>query len=457
MSMNAEAPHRVETVTPAPAAEPPWPSSRQAWYTVFVFGVTLAVSFLDRGVLNLLVEPIKRDLGLTDTQMSLLMGFAFIAFYLVLGLPVARWIDHGSRRTILGLAATVWSVSTMLCGVAGNFVQLALCRVGVGAGDSAVSPAISSMISDLFPKERLARAMSIMGLAFVVGNGLALLLGGAVIGALTKLGPIHVPLVGQMYPWQATFFIVGIPGLLAAALFLTVKEPTRRGGAQTDIVGTPSLSAVLAYLWQYRAVYGPMFLGLALNSIISSGTAAWTPAFFERSFGWSPSRFGAVAGTLGLILSPIGIMLGFRVAEWLHNKGYLDANLRLTAAVVWMHIPLNVAMPFMPTPEGAIACMIIGNVISVAVIGAQNAAFLMITPNRMRGQTTALYLIMYTVIGYGLGPTVVALLTDFAFGQERYLYLALATVSAVLGPIAALSYSVALKPFAARAESTRHW
>eukprot|EP01035_Chromulina_nebulosa_P040198 gene40197-54354_t len=170
--------------------------------------VTLAVSFLDRGVLNLLVEPIKRDLGLSDTQVSLLMGFAFIAFYLVLGLPVARWIDHGSRRTILGLAATVWSISTMLCGLAGNFVHLALCRVGVGAGDSAVSPAISSMISDLFPKERLARAMSLMGLAFVVGNGLALALGGAVIGALTKLGPVDVPGLGRMFPWQATFFIV---------------------------------------------------------------------------------------------------------------------------------------------------------------------------------------------------------------------------------------------------------
>ena len=455
--MNIEAKTRIDIETANPATEPPWPSPRQAWYTVFVFSVTLAVSFLDRGVLNLLVEPIKRDLGLTDTQVSLLMGFAFIAFYLVLGLPVARWIDHGSRRTVLGIAATVWSVSTMLCGLAGNFVHLALCRVGVGAGDSAVSPAISSMISDLFPKERLARAMSLMGLAFVVGNGLALALGGAVIGALTKLGPVEVPVIGRMYPWQATFFIVGVPGLLAAALFLTVKEPARRGGAQLAMDGAPPLRAVLAYLWAHRAVYGPMFLGLALNSIAGSGLQSWTPAFFGRSYGWSPAQFGAVAGLIGLVVSPIGILLGFRIAEWLHRKGHLDANLRLTAAAVWIGAPFHMLMPFMPTPDLAVACLIIGNVIAVAVIGAQNAAFLMITPNRMRGQTTALYLVMYNVIGYGLGPTVVAVLTDYVFGNEAQLYLALACVSAVLCPLAALCYTIALKPFTARAESTRHW
>jgi len=454
--MNIEAAVPVETMQPS-AAEPPWPPPRQAWYSVFIFSVTLAVSFLDRGVLNLLVEPIKRDLGLSDTQVSLLMGFAFIAFYLVLGLPVARWIDHGSRRTILGLAATVWSVSTMLCGLAGNFFHLALCRIGVGAGDAAVSPAISSMVSDLFPRERLARAMSVMGLAFVVGNGLALALGGAVIGVLTKLGPVEIPIVGRMYPWQATFFIVGLPGLVAAALFLTVKEPARRGNAQLDVAGTPSLRSVVAYLWQYRTIYGPMFLGLGLHSITWYGLQSWTPAFFGRSYGWSPAQFGAVAGLTGLVVSPFGIFAGFRISEWLQGKGYLDANLRLTAGSVWIGAPFQMLMPFMPTPELAIACLIIGNFIGVAAIGAQNAAFLMITPNRMRGQTTALYLIMYNVIGYGFGPTVVAVLTDFVFGNEKYLYLAMATVSIVLCPLAALCYTKALKPFAIRAESTRHW
>lgn len=433
----------------------PWPSRRQAWWAVFVFGVTLAVSYIDRGVVNLLVQPIKHDVSLTDTQVSLLMGFAFVALYLVVGLPVARWVDSGNRRFVLGAAATVWSLSTMLCGLAGSFVQLALCRVGVGAGEAVVSPAISSMISDLFPRERLARAMSLLGLAYVAGNGLALLLGGLVVGSLTKIGPIALPLVGVMQPWQATFVIVGLPGLVAAALYLTVKEPVRRG-AVMSASNAPGLSAVLAFLWRERVVFGPMFLALALNSMVAFGAQSWMPAFFERSFGWAPQRFGAMAGTLGLILNPIGILIGFRVSEWFQSKGRLNANLRLVVIVCWIHLPLGVLAPLAPSPYLAMGLMILAGALSVGVIGSLNAAFISITPNRMRAQVTALYLVMYNVIGYGLGPTLVALVTDYGFRSESRLNLSLALVSAVLSPLAALAYTRALKPYTRAAQAAGH-
>lgn len=442
----------VNSATPVdPAAgsaeESDWPSARQAWWSVFVFSVTLAVSFLDRGIINLMVEPIKRDLKLTDTELSLVMGFAFVALYLLLGLPVARLIDRGSRRRILGIAATVWSISTMCCGLASNFVQLALCRLGVGAGDAAVSPAISSAISDLFPKERLARAMSIMGFAFVVGNGLALLAGGLIIGHFNDLGTVTVPLIGELYPWQATFIVVGMPGLIAAALYLTVPEPKRREHSKWHSPDAPTLGAVLRHLKNNRRLFAPMFVGLALHSIVGAGMLAWTPSFFERSFGWNAEQYGTTAGILGLMLNPIGILVGFRVSEWMHARGKTDANARLTAMSYWIAVPLCILAFLMPTPYAALALLLINSVISIAVVGSMNAAMLVVTPSRMRGQMTALYLVMYNVIGYGAGPTVVALVTDYLFGREDALYLSLALVAAVLTPLSAFIYMLVLKPY----------
>lgn len=455
----------MESIDATPAAAPgagaglddDWPSPRQAWWAVFVFSVTLAVSFLDRGIINLLVEPIKRDLQLTDTQLSLVMGFAFVALYLLLGLPVARLIDRGSRRRILGIAATVWSISTMMCGLASNFVQLALCRLGVGAGDAAVSPAISSAISDLFPKERLARAMSIMGFAFVVGNGLALLLGGLIIGHLNKLESVNFPLIGELYPWQATFILVGLPGLVAAALYLTVPEPKRREHSAWDSPLSPTLGAVLRHLKNNRRLFAPMFIGLALHSIVGAGMQGWTPAFFERSYGWPAEQYGTTAGILGLIINPLGILIGFRLAEWLHARGHSDANARVTAIAYWLSVPLCIFAFLMPTPHAALGLLLLNGVIGIAVVGAMNAAMLVVTPSRMRGQMTALYLIMYNVIGYGMGPTVVALVTDFLFGREDALYLSLTTVAAVLTPLSAFVYMLALKPYReAMARSAGH-
>ena len=335
----------------------------------------------------------------------------------------------------------------MCCGLASNFIQLALCRLGVGAGDAAVSPAISSAISDLFPKERLARAMSIMGFAFVVGNGLALLAGGLIIGHFNDMGTVTFPLIGELYPWQATFIVVGMPGLIAAALYLTVPEPKRREHSAWSSPNAPTLGAVLMHLKNNRRLFAPMFIGLALHSIVGAGMQAWTPAFFERSFGWPAEQYGTTAGMLGLILNPIGILVGFRVAEWMHRRGHSDANARLTAMSYWVAVPLCILAFMMPTPYAALALLLINGVIGIAVVGAMNAAMLVVTPSRMRGQMTALYLIMYNVIGYGTGPTIVALVTDYVFGREDALYLSLTLVAAVLAPLSAFIYMLVLKPY----------
>lgn len=448
--------------TPAPerpVANPAqaWPSSRQAWWALFVFGVTLAVGFVDRGVISLMIEPIKHDLSLDDTKISLIMGFAFIAFYLMLGLPLARWIDGGNRRLILGLCITVWSISTALCGIAQNFWQLALFRVGVGAGDAGVSPAVSSMVSDLFPQEKLARALSLLALAYVCGNGLALVIGGSVLGTLSKGGDVYLPLLGSFHPWQITFFIVGLPGVIAALLYLTIPEPKRRGRLQSaSSHEVPSLLSVIRYLIANGRAYGPMFLGLALSSLLNFGTAAWTPAYFGRTHHWSPQNFGVVSGIVGMVASSIGLFSGFQFTEWFIRRGKADANLRLTVWAQWLGFPFIIAMPLMPSPQLAIAMIAIGNMINTSAIGSQNAALLTMTPNQMRAQVTALYLVMFNVIGFGLGPTVIALLTDFIFRDENMLRWSLLSAAAILGPLGAISFSFALKPYGQAVTRSHH-
>jgi MFS family permease len=432
----------------SPPVERPWPPPRQAWWAVFVFSLVLTVQFLDRGLLGLLVEPIKRDLHLTDTQISAIMGFAFVIFYVLLGLPISRWIDSGSRRLVLGLSVVVWSVSTMLCGAAHGFWQLALCRVGVGAGDAAVSPAISSMISDLFPRERLPRAMSLMAFAFVVGNGVSLLFGGGLVHALEGIPAVHLPILGQFFPWQITFLIVGAPGLLISLMFFTTREPARRGLAPGQGHGkAPPAAEILGFLRANWAVYAVLFGGLAFRSTLSVGMSSWTPAFFHRTYGWSAGQYGITAGIMSLGLSPIGLLVGYRITEWLHRRGHDDANLRLTAICAWVTLPAFIAMPLMPSPWLALALTGWASLVSTGTIGSENAAMLAVTPNRMRGQISALYLFIYNCIGYGLGPVIIALLTDVVFHDEAKLRYALLLAAAVMGPIGAAILTVGLKPY----------
>jgi len=236
-----------------------------------------------------------------------------------------------------------------------------------------------------------------------------------------------------------------------------VPEPKRR--VRTEDVGkqTPSLIEVLRYLRKNARVYAPMFIGLALGTMVLSGTAAWTPAFFQRTHGWSPTDYGVTAGIASLITSPIGLIAGIWWAERFIRKGRDDANLRLVAWSHWLALPFSLMMPLLPTPELAIAASVLAGAISVAAIGAQNAAILTVTPNRMRGQMVALFLLMFNVIGFGLGPTIVALLTDFAFGDEAMLRWALVTTVAVLGTLSAVSITLGLKAYGAEVKNARAW
>ncbi|HEY0105624.1 MAG TPA: MFS transporter [Rhizomicrobium sp.] len=436
---------RTPSASPAAALEPPWPASRAGWYMILVVALVRLSAQLDLGILSLLVEPIKHDLSLSDSQMGLLLGFAFALVYAVLGVPLSTFVDTRSRRAILAIGVVCWSVATALTGLAQTFWQLFLCRVGVGAAESVNGPATYSLIADYFPREKLPRAIAAMILGTIAGTGLSLILGSVVIAALSHLPRLVLPGIGEVRQWQLVFVIMGLPGLVFAVLMMTVPEPPRRQSVTAPANGVPN-AKLFRYLFDHWRVFLPMFLGLILSAIESGGTAAWRPAFFQRTYGWLPHQAGLATGLAGLIGSPIGLWLGAWAAERLMRKDDA-ANVRVVQISWIVATPFIVAGPLMPTPMLATGCALLAAMFSMMGAPTQNAALQSVAPSDLRARITALYLLTYTVAGQGIGPSFIAATTDFVLRDEHALRLALAGTAAVVMPLAVLAISWGIRPY----------
>lgn len=400
---------------------------------------------LDLGILSLLVQPIKRDLALSDGQVGLLLGFAFATFYLIVGIPMAALVDRYSRRGILATGIAVWSLMTALGGVAQNFAQLFAFRVGVGAGESVNGPATFSMISDLFPRERLPRAIAVLNLGSYAGLGLSLVLGAVVIHALSLMTMPVLPLIGQPRPWQMVFVIIGLPGLLLAVWMMLLPEPVRRGkpigrGESVSYLG------VFKFMRANWLIFLPMFGAVMLSGMESGGTQMWRPAFYERTYGWLPQQSGLAVGISQLIAAPLGLFVGIWFVERTARRRD-DANMRVCAMAWAIAAPGMIASPLMPTAELAVAVGAIATFFSTMAAPTQNAAMQSVTPNALRGKLTALYLLAYTLAGQGIGPSFIAAITEHIVGGEDGLRYALAGSAAVMMPLAVLTMTFGMRHY----------
>ncbi len=434
-------------LTPSTATSvdmPPWPASRAAWLAILVFALTRLSAQLDLSTLSLLVEPIKHDLDLSDGQLGLLLGFAFALFHVLIGLPLSRLVDRHSRKLILTVGICVWSLATAFTGLARTFDQLFLCRLFVGAGESVNGPSVYSMISDLFPQSRLPRAIAALNMGTVIGSGVSLILGALVILALTLMPPLILPVIGAVRRWQLVFVIVGAPGFLVAWAMAALPEPPRRrlGPPLQSRTITASVRQVLRQGW----VFGPMFAGVAIAGLVSGGSAMWRPAFFQRTYGWSPQEAGLATGIAALIASPLGLIAGAWLSERLAHR-YHDANLRVVLIAWIAATPFVVGEALMPTGSLAVVCSALALFCSMMSAPTQNAALQSVTPNDMRGQITALYLLTYTLAGQGFGPSVVAAVTTGIVGHESGLRYALAGIGAVAMPLAVLTMALGIGPY----------
>lgn len=429
-----------------------WPNPVYSWYVVAVLMLAYTNSFIDRQVLSLLVEPLRRDLGITDTQVSLLAGLAFSIFYTLMGVPIARLADQKNRRAIIAVGITFWSLMTALCGAARNFWQLFLARVGVGVGEATLSPAAFSIIADYFPKDKLARAISVYSMGVYFGAGLALIIGGAVVALVSGAGPVQVPLLGEVRPWQLTFFFVGLLGLPIVLLMFTVREPARRnldGKVATQVSAQSSLAELRAFVRENFATLSRHFLAFSCIGIGIAGYMVWTPTLFIRTFGWDAPQAGLMYGAILFVAGTAGVYAGGWAADWLERRGRRDAILRAAMYGGIATVPFAVATPLMPTPALAVVGLAVTSFGLAFPQGLPAAAIQVITPNPLRAQVTALYFLVGNLIALGLGPTLVALVTDFVFEDPMQLRYSLTIISAIMIPLGVLLCYVALKPYRA--------
>lgn len=433
--------------TSALAFQPP-PMTWRTWYAVVMLGIILMLSHIDRGVIALLVQPIKADLKLSDTQISVIIGIAFSAAYVIAGLPLSRLADRTSRKLILVAGLSFWSLATAAASLANSFAALFAARAAIGAGESVQAPASLSMISNMVPRKRLPRAFSIYSMGGFAGMSASMIIGGVLIGHLAKTPDITLPLIGTLHDWQMVFLICGIPGLLVALLFfLTVKEPARP--PETVVAPKKQIPGrdVIDFLWAERRLYVPLFAGAALWSIEALGMTAWRVAFFERTYGWGPAQAGPLLGIISLVTMPLGLITGALFSEWLDKRGYSDAMLR---AYCWSHavmLPLSIIALLVWNPWMAAVLWAMSNFFTGLGHPGMNSAIQIATPNHLRGQISWLYLFFVSIVGSGLGPMLVALTTDYILQDEAQLRWAMVIVAGTLGPLGLFLSFRALKPY----------
>lgn len=418
-----------------------------AWFVVAVLCIAGIVSYIDRQVINLLIEPIKADFGINDTQIGLLQGFSFAVFYAVLAIPLARLSDSGKRTRIVFWGVICWTMATLSCGLAGSFAFLFAARMFVGVGEATLTPAGYSLITDYFPKAKVALAISIFTGSGFVGSGIAYVFGGAIIEYFSAMEVIVLPLFGERSVWQATFITVAIPSVLVLALLLFVREPARQETVHSTSDSGTSVLAVLRYLNSHRRLFTGVLLGLTLMAAATYAVNLWVPTYFIRVHGWTPMQIGSVFGVMVVICSGGGVFAGGAVATFWMRRGRDDANLRVPILAALCAIPFAISFPLMQDPKMSLVLLAPLLFLGAVPFGCGTAVLPIISPNRFRAQVVALYLLIANLLAFTCGPTSVGMLTDYVFRDPKAIGYSLA-ISPALFIIAGSSLvALALAPY----------
>ncbi|WP_430419809.1 spinster family MFS transporter [Phenylobacterium sp.] len=409
-AVSPDAPPTAKPALPETSATPFSPGYTR--YAMFLLLGIYIVNFLDRQVINILAEPIKNDLGLADWQLGLMSGLAFALFYTFLGIPIARMAERKNRAFIIGGAVAVWSGFTALCATAGNFWQLIAYRIGVGVGEAGCTPPAHSLIADYAPKEKRASALAFYSMGTPIGGLLGLVMGG---------------IVADAYGWRAAFLVAGAPGLIFAVLaFFTLKEPRRLLSAHAEKVrmaSSATFGQTMTYLAK-RPTFWFIAFAAAIKAFIGYGHAPFTASFFLRNhtaeinkladdFGLGPVGFLGLA--LGLISGTAGA-IGSYVGGWIADKfGKNDLRAYMVAPAIASLITIPVYIIAVTIDSAAIALFIlaINGFLGTLWYGPVYGTGQSVVPPHMRATAAAILLFIINLIGLGLGPLAVGILSDF--------------------------------------------
>lgn len=425
-----------------------WPAACIAWGTVAVLAIVQGVNAVDRHLINLLVGPIKADLGIGDGQIGLLLGLSFAIFYTTVGVPIGRLADSCSRRLIIAIGTAFWSVATVCCGLAQSFAQLFAARVAVGAGEASLNPSGYSLIADLFPPERRARPMGVFIAGHTIGQALTLFAGGMLVQYLAS-HDVTLRLPGGMLvrPWQIAFLVAGLPGLLVALLALTIREPARRELGREPQRSHIPVREIGRYLARHAALFVPLVAGFSFVLLWHMGNVVWAPTFLMRTFGLTPADVGLVLGVMTLVFNSSGVVLAGVLSEHLARRGHRDAHVRAAFLGVLGALPFGIAATLVSSQWLALALLGPAFFFGSLPFTLAPAAISAVTPNRMRAQVTALYLLCVNAFGFGVGPWLMGQLTDSVFGDPQLLRYSISLTAGCALPLALLLLWRALGPY----------
>jgi MFS family permease len=409
------------------------------WYAVVLLSLITAISYVDRLILGLLAEPVKRSLAISDTQLGMAIGLGFGIVYALSGLPIAYLLDRGNRVRIVGIAVTVWSLFTFCSGFASNLAALMTLRAGIAIGEAALLPASVSLMADLFTSERRAAPMSmIMGVTVLMGGG-TFVIGGLVYNAAQLLAPTL-----QTEAWRLTLIAVGIPGLLLGPLWmLSVKEPAREPMPMREV----ELGSVVDFFrasWQF---YVFLYLAFGFFTMATYSFFSWTPSILVRNYGMSVGGSGVLFGTVGIAANVIGIIFWSSLATYFMRRRSFAATLVLLLACEALSL---LALASIALTDSVMAISASIAAANFAISGCTNLLTLSVqnaTPSRFRARMISLNLLIATLLGLVTGPTLCAWIAENVIGGSDGLRLSLSMMSLCLAPLVILSLMATVRPY----------
>jgi MFS family permease len=413
------------------------------WGVVSLLVFASLVSFVDRQIVAIVVEPMKQDLGLTDAEVGWLYG-VFAVFYAMAALPIAWFADHGNRTRLIAVGVAFWSVMTAACGLVQTFWQLLLARMGVGVGEATLTPATNSLLGDYFPRDRLSLALSIYQLGPILGSGLAFVIGGSVLSLVTQLDVAALPFIGGLHPWQQTFVLLGTPGLLLALVFLLMREPARRDAPRDSSF---HLGEVLAFYRSHPRLLLCHHLGCLFLNLMGYAFVFWTISFFVRVHGISAAEASWTFGWIFTTFGALGPLLIAGVGRVLARRGHDDANILAALIGGVLAIPFMIATQFAPTVTLAFILYAPAMCFINSPFGIANGALPVIAPSGIRAQVAAVNMLVGS-FGMMLGPPLAGYFNTSVFPGPEGVRYSIITLVLVFGALGSALLWAARRPYA---------